>query len=421
MTIEITKLKNGLTVATDKMDHLQTATVGVWVSAGGRYESKDVLGVSHYLEHMAFKGTTNRTAVQIVEEIEEVGGYLNAYTSREQTCYYTRCLKADVGLSLDILSDILLRSTFDPEEMERERGVIIQEIGQGFDNPEDLIYDLFQEAAYPDQPLGRPILGTVDTVTAMTREALQNHMSLFYGTDAMLVIGSGAVEHDELVKMAQEAFGDLKPRRESFTPSKGVYAGGPNLIERDLEQVHVVLGMPGLSVFDEDFYAASVYSEILGGGMSSRLFQEVREKRGLCYSVYSFHSAYSDTGTFGIYAGTSPDDANELLAVISGEMERLATHVEEKELARSLAQAKSSVLMSLESAYSRAEWVAKHLPRFGRVMSPEELVKKFESVDAIQLKRFGSKLMETKKPTLAVLGPIPRLESYDHIAARFGG
>lgn len=421
MTIEITKLENGLTVATDKMDHLQTATVGVWVSAGGRYESPDVLGVSHYLEHMAFKGTTKRTAVQIVEEIEVVGGYLNAYTSREQTCYYTRCLKADVGLSMDLLSDILLRSTFLAEELERERGVIIQEIGQGFDNPEDLIYDLFQEAAYPDQPLGRPILGTVETVNAMTRQALQDHMTQFYGTDSMLVIGSGAVEHSELVKLAEDAFGNLKPRPENFKPSKGVYAGGPNLVERDLEQVHVTLGMPGLSVFDEDFYAASVYSEILGGGMSSRLFQEVREKRGLCYSVYSFHSAYTDTGTFGIYAGTSPDDANELLAVISGEMERLATHVEEKELARSLAQAKSSVLMSLESAYSRAEWVAKHLPRFGRVMSPEELVKKFESVDAVQLKRFGTKLMETKKPTLAVLGPIPRLESYDHIAARFGG
>lgn len=346
MAIEISKLDNGLTVASDAMDHVQSATVGVWVNAGGRYETPEVLGVSHFLEHMAFKGTTSRSSVEIVEEIEAVGGYLNAYTSREQTGYYTRCLRDDVALSIDLLSDILLRSTFDPQELERERGVIIQEIGQSTDNPEDLIHDLLQDAAFPDQPLGRPILGTVDTVNAMSRDALKGHMAEHYAPANMMVIASGAVEHESFVTLVQEAFGDLKAQPTSYEPAKGLYKGGVDLTDRDLEQVHVALAFPGLAAKEDDIFTAQVYSEILGGGMSSRLFQEVREKRGLCYSVYAYHAAYSDTGLFGVYAGTSAQDVEELLTVISGEMGKLATHVEERELARAMAQAKSSVLMS---------------------------------------------------------------------------
>lgn len=421
MAIEISTLENGLTIATDSMPHLETATVGVWVNAGGRYERPEVLGVSHFLEHMAFKGTTSRTAVQIVDEIESVGGYLNAYTSREQTGYYTRCLKGDVALSIDLLSDILLRSTFLTEELERERGVIVQEIGQCADNPEDLIFDLLQDQAYPDQPLGRPILGTVETVNAMTSDALRAHVKEHYGADSMMVIATGAVDHAALVSLARQAFADLKARPARVLAEEGRYQGGTTLVSRDLEQAHVALAFPGLAATDEDIFTAQVYSEILGGGMSSRLFQEVREKRGLCYSVYSFHMAWADTGLFGIYAGTSAEDVDELLTVISGEMGRMAEGVEEAEHARALAQAKASVLMSLESAYSRAEWIAKHLPRFGRVLSPEEIVKRFESVDTVRLKAFGARLMETKNPSLAVLGPTTGLETAHSLAARFGG
>lgn len=421
MAIEISKLKNGLTVATDPMGHLETAAIGVWVSAGGRYETEAVLGVSHFLEHMAFKGTTSRSALQIAEEIESVGGYLSAYTSREQTGYFVRCLKADVPLAVDLLGDILMRSTFEEDELERERGVILQEIGQCADNPEDLIYDLLQEAAFPDQPLGRPILGTNETVNGINQEMLRNHMKRFYGSDSMWVVGAGAVDHGALVALCEKAFDGLEVLSEAAKPEVGLYQGGARVEGRDFEQVHITLGFPGVAAEHEDFYAAQVYSEILGGGMSSRLFQEVREKRGLCYSVYSFHSGYTDTGLFSIYAGTSAGDANELVSVITGEMERLASKVEEKELARSLAQVKAGVLMSLESAYSRAEWIARHLPRFGRVLTPDELVKRFESVDAVQLKSFGTRLMETQAPTFAALGPVGGLDSYERIAARFGG
>lgn len=421
MAIEISKLKNGLTVATDPMGHLETAAVGVWVSAGGRYETEEVLGVSHFLEHMAFKGTTTRSALQIAEEIESVGGYLSAWTSREQTGYFVRCLKGDVPLAIDLLGDILMRSTFETEELERERGVILQEIGQCADNPEDLIYDLLQDAAFPDQPLGRPILGTNDTVNSIDQSMLRNHIKHFYGSDSMWVVGAGAVDHGALVALCEAAFDGLDLLNEPAKPQNGQYHGGARVEERDFEQVHITLGFPGVSATDEDFYVAQVYSEILGGGMSSRLFQEVREKRGLCYSVYSFHTGYNDTGLFSVYAATSASDANELVSVITGEMERLAGHVEEKELARSLAQVKAGVLMSLESAYSRAEWTARHLPRFGRVLSPDELVKRFESVDAVQLMRFGTKLMETRRPAFAALGPVAGLDSYDTIAARFGG
>lgn len=420
MAIEISKLKNGLTVVTDPMGHLETAAVGVWVSAGGRYETEEVLGVSHFLEHMAFKGTATRSALQIAEEIESVGGYLSAWTSREQTGYFVRCLKGDVPLAVDLLGDILMRSTFETEELERERGVILQEIGQCADNPEDLIYDLLQDAAFPSQPLGRPILGTHETVNSMDQTMLRSHIQRYYGSDSMWVVGAGAVDHGALVALCEKAFDGLGTLSEPAKPQTGQYQGGARVEERDFEQVHVTLGFPGVSATHEDFYVAQVYSEILGGGMSSRLFQEVREKRGLCYSVYSFHSGYNDTGLFSVYAGTSAKDANELISVITGEMERLAEGVEDKELARSLAQVKAGVLMSLESAYSRAEWAARHLPRFGRVLSPDELVKRFESVDGVQLKRFGTGLMETGRPALAALGPVARLDSYDTIAARFG-
>lgn len=421
MAIEISKLKNGLTVATDPMGHLETAAIGVWVAAGGRYETEAVLGVSHFLEHMAFKGTISRSALQIAEEIESVGGYLSAYTSREQTGYFVRCLKQDIPLAVDLLGDILMHSTFEADELERERGVILQEIGQCADNPEDLIYDLLQEAAFPNQPLGRPILGTNETVNGVDQAMLRSHMKSFYGSNSMWVVGAGAIDHGALVALCEKAFDGLAALSEAAKPELGVYHGGARIEQRDFEQAHITLGFPGVGVEHEDFYVAQVYSEILGGGMSSRLFQEVREKRGLCYSVYSFHSGYTDTGLFSIYAGTSAADANELVSVITGEMERLATKVEEKELARSLAQVKAGVLMSLESAYSRAEWIARYLPRFGRVLTPDELVKRFESVDAIQLKSFGTRLMETRAPAFAALGPVAGLDSYDTIAARFGG
>ncbi len=419
MSIKITKLESGLTVATDPMPHLETAAVGVWASVGARFETEENLGISHFLEHMAFKGTERRTSRQIVEGIESVGGYLNAYTSREQTAYYARVLKDDVPLAIDTLSDILTHSTFEPEETERERSVILQEIGQCADNPEDLIFDHLQETAYPNQPIGRPILGTIESVGAMKRDQLFAHMAEHYDASSLFLVASGAVNHEAIVDAAQSGFSDLPTTKNNVSPIPAQYEGGSQYHERSFEQAHVTLGFPGVSVLHDDLFVAQVFSEIFGGSMSSRLFQEVREKRGLCYSIYSFNAAYADDGLFGIYAGTSESSLNELIRVTIGEIEKLTTDVRDDEIARAVAQAKAGILMGLESPHARCEWIAKHLPRYGRVLTPDELVTQIESVDAGRIKRFAERIMETKKPTIAALGAISDLESYDHFAAQF--
>ncbi len=421
MKPRISQLSNGMTVATDLMPHLETAAIGVWVSVGARHEDISVHGVSHFLEHMAFKGTKERSALQIVEEIEQVGGYLNAYTSREQTAYYARILKADRTLALDILSDILLNSTFEEAEMERERGVIVQEIGQYADNPEDVIFEHFQATAFPEQAMGRPILGTIDSVRGMSSDNLRQYVNKHYGANEMWLVAAGAIDHDRLVEEAEAAFADLNPITDRYQPEKAAWGGGSHVVKKDLEQAHVMLGLPGVSVHDDDFYTAQVVSEILGGSMSSRLFQEVREKRGLCYSIYTFKSAFDDSGLFGIYAGTGGESVAELVPVIIGEIEKLSDSVDDAEIARAQAQAKAGILMGLESAHSRCEWIARHLPRYGRVKPASELVESIEAVDANAVKAFASRLMESKSPVLAGLGPIDGLESYHHFAARFAG
>lgn len=421
MSVEVTKLDSGLTIATDSMSHLESAAIGVWASVGARDEDPSVLGISHFLEHMAFKGTTSRSALEIVEQIEQVGGYLNAYTAREQTAYYARILKGDLPLAIDILADILTHSTFAESELERERGVITQEIGQCADNPEDLIFDHLQLAAYPDQPMGRPILGTLDTVNAMSREHLQAHVASFYHPGSLWLVGAGGIAHEDVVRLGEQAFADLPQAGQSPTAAPGNWVGGAKVDTRELEQAHITMGFPGVSVHDDDFYTAQVFSEILGGSMSSRLFQEVREKRGLCYSIYSFKASYADCGMFGIYAGTGGESVGELIPVIAGEIEKLTASVTDAEIGRSRAQAKAGVLMSLESPHSRCEWMAKHLPRYGRVLTADELVAKVEAVDSAAIRRYATKLMETKHPALAALGPTQQLESYDKVAARFGG
>ena len=306
------------------MPRLQTASLGVWVDVGTRYEPAEVNGVAHLLEHMAFKGTARRSARAIAEEIERVGGSLNAYTSREHTAYYARILADDVGLAADILADILRNSTFDPAELEKERHVVLQEIGQVKDTPDDLVFDLLQEASYPDQPMGRAILGPEAIVQGMPREALIDYMARHYGPKRLVFAGAGKIEHARLVDLAQRLFGDLpatEPADGRAGPLQRRHAGsssGP-----DLEQVHLCLAVEGLPYHHPDHFALQVLSTALGGGMSSRLFQEARENRGLCYSIFSFASAYADTGQLGVYAGTDPEDVPELMQVVADETRAL--------------------------------------------------------------------------------------------------
>ncbi|MBC7908258.1 MAG: insulinase family protein, partial [Rhodospirillaceae bacterium] len=351
MSIRETRLASGLRVVSDPMATVESASLGVWVDAGTRHEPPAVNGISHMLEHMAFKGTERRTARDIAEQMDAVGGHLNAYTARDHTAYYAKILKEDTGLALDIVADILQHSTMDGEELAREQDVVVQEIGQANDTPDDIIFDHFQATAFPDQPLGRPVLGTEELVRAMNRDTILSYMGEHYSAPRMVLAAAGRVDHDQLVAEAERAFARLSTAPD-MQPERARYVGGDFREERDIEQVNLVVGFDGVSYDDPDYYAASVLSTLLGGGMSSRLFQEVREKRGLVYSIYSFTSSYNDGGLFGIYAGTGEDEVTELVPVMCEEVVKVTAGVSPDELQRARAQLKASILMSLESTSS---------------------------------------------------------------------
>ncbi len=416
MTARVTALDNGLRVATQTMDSVESASLGVWVGAGTRDEEPEINGAAHLLEHMAFKGTKRRSALAIAQEIEAVGGHLNAYTSRENTAYYARVLKDDTALAVDIVSDILQHSVLDPEELSRERTVVLQEIGQAADTPDDIIFDHFQATAYPDQALGRPVLGTAEIVGGMRRERLADFMTSYYGGSRLVLAAAGKVDHDALVDQAARAFENL-PDASPSDAEPARYAGGEYREARDLEQLHLVFGFPGFGHQDPDMYAESVLSSLLGGGMSSRLFQEIREKRGLVYAIYSFTAFYRDGGMFGIYAGTGDAMAEELVPVLCEEVRKLADDVTEEEVARSRTQLKAGLLMGLESTSNRCEQLGQHMLMFGRPIPTAEVVEKVDAVDAAAVSRVAKRLLQ-QPLTLAAMGPVDHLEPYERILER---
>jgi predicted Zn-dependent peptidase len=412
-TVRITTLANGLRVVSEAMPRLQTASVGVWVDVGARYEPAEANGVAHMLEHMAFKGTATRSARAIAEEIERVGGSLNAYTSREHTAYYARILAGDVELAADLLADILQRSTFDPAELEKERHVVLQEIGQVRDTPDDLVFDLLQEASYPDQPMGRAILGPEAIVASMPREALLEYMARHYGPARLVFSGAGKVEHDRLVDLASRLFGEL-PATNGRPAEPACYHGGTRIERRpDLEQVHLCLAVEGVPYHDPDHFVLQVLSTALGGGMSSRLFQEARENRGLCYSIFSFAAAHADTGQLGVYAGTDPEDLPELMQVVADETRQLIEEPQEDELARARAQLKAGLLMGLESCSAVSEDLARQLLCFGRRVPVDEVVARIDAVDAGAVRRLGRRLLRGDGLSLAAVGPLEELPRVD--------
>ena len=419
MSVCETTLPNGLRIVTDGMEGVETTSVGVWVDAGARNEALELNGISHMLEHMAFKGTGRRTARGIAEEIEAVGGHLNAYTSREQTAYLARVVADDLPLAVDILADILQHSTFEEQELERERAVIIQEIGQTQDTPDDLIFDRLQEVAFPDQPLGRSILGTVERVSGFGRRMLQGYMDVHYRAGGMVVAASGKVDHDAFVDLVERGFGELSEGG-GTSREAGRFSGGDWHERRDLEQVHLTLGFQGLPFGDDDFHAAQILSTILGGGMSSRLFQEVREVRGLAYSVFSFSSSYLDCGLFGIYAGTGPDEVRELVPVVCDQLNEIIQGVNEEELSRARTQHKAGMKMALESSMSRCEQLGRQILIFGRPIPIPEIVEKIDAVDTAAVTRVANRIVSGAAPAMAAIGPIGHLESYPAIAGRFG-
>ena len=412
----ITQLSNGLRVVTDRIDHVETASVGMWVGAGTRREEPHVNGVAHMLEHMAFKGTKRRNARDIAEEIENVGGQLNAHTAREQTAYYAKVLKDDTELAVDLLADILLNSTFDPDELDRERMVVLQEIGQTNDTPDDVVFDIFQETAFPDQALGRPVLGTAEIVGGMNRDMLIGYMDTNYRARDMVFAVSGNIDHDAVLRMAEQRFGGI-PTEIEATAEPARYVGGDHRESRSLEQVHLLLGFQGIPTKDPEFYAGAVLASVLGGGMSSRLFQEIREVRGLVYSIYAFSSAYSDDGLFGVYAGTGEDQVGELVPVLCDEIAGIASSVTEEEVARARTQLKASLLMALESPGARCEQAAQQLLVFGRLLPVEELVAKVDAVDVDAVAKVARRVFATR-PTMSSIGPVGRLEPFERVLER---
>ena len=416
MSVEVSTLSNGLRVATDRIDTVETASLGAWVGVGTRHEPAAVNGVAHMLEHMAFKGTKRRSAYAIAEEIEAVGGHLNAYTSRENTAFYARVLAEDVPLAVDIIGDILQASTFDQEELQRERAVVLQEIGQAADTPDDIIFDHFQETAYPGQALGRPVLGTSDIVGSFQRETLRDYMANHYGAQNMVVSAAGKVDHRQFVELVEAHFEGLAAGT-SLDEEKADYHGGDYRENRDLEQVHFLLGFRAVDYHDPDYYSALLLSTLFGGGMSSRLFQEIREKRGLVYSIYSFASAYRDDGVFGIYAGTGQAEAAEMVPVICDELLKLCDGVAEEEVARAAAQLKASILMSRESSGSRCEQLAQQLLVYGRPVEAAEIVEKISAVDGAKIADLARRMISSS-PTCAAMGPIGQVTSLDHIVSR---
>ena len=418
MTTSLTTLPNGLRIVTDRIDTVDTVSLGLWVDVGTRHEAPEINGVAHFLEHMAFKGTERRSARAIAEEIEAVGGHLNAYTSRESTAYYAKVLKEDAPLALDILADILLHSTFDPAELERERTVILQEIGQANDTPDDNIFDNIQERAFPDQAMGRPVLGTPEIIGRLSREAVVAYLRDHYSASHIVLSASGNLDHDRIVALA-EAFLSALPAELPTATEPARYVGGEHREERDLEQLHLVLGFPGIPLADPDYYAAAVLSTAFGGGMSSRLFQEVRENRGLVYAIHSFAHGYRDGGLFGIYAGTGEEQAAELMPVLCDEAMRLEEGLAPGELARAKAQMKAGLLMSLESTGARCEQMATHMLVHGTPFDPTEMVGRIEAVDEAAIGRVVAR-WRGATPTLAALGPLGRLEHFDRLRARLG-
>ena len=415
--VRVTTLDNGLRVASDAMAGVETVSLGVWAAIGTRHEPAAVNGISHLLEHMAFKGTERRSARDIAVEVEAVGGQINAYTTRERTAYYAKMLADDLPLALDVLADILQHSTYHPEELARERQVILQEIGQAEDTPDDIVFDHFQAVAFPDQALGRPVLGEAGIVERLTRDEVAGYLRRNYGPRHLVLAAAGRLEHDRLVELAQKLFGAL-PAGMPPAPEPARFAAGDRRIERDLEQLHLVLGFPGVGYLDPDYYAQTVLSTIYGGGMSSRLFQEIREKRGLVYSIYSFAAPYADGGLFAIYAGTGEKEVGELLPLVADELTRLPETLDPAELARAKAQLRADILMARESTSARAEQLAHQLLAYGRPLDPAEIVARVDAVDAPAVGMLARRLAGGPL-AFAALGPVARLPAPPALAGLF--
>lgn len=414
MKYQITTLKNGLKIITNTRPETETVSLGIWVKTGSAYETADANGVSHFVEHMVFKGTQKRNSLQISQDIENVGGRTNAYTSREFTAFYAKMLKTDLELAIDVLADFIVAPSFDKDEMEKEKEVVIQEIKQSIDTPDDAIFDSFEADAFKNLPVGRTILGPEKTVRSFTPDILRSYMQTHYGTDNMIISAVGNLNHEVFVRMVEERLGKYN-RLSSFKIEPQTYSGGFSFEERKIEQTHLLLGFQGFEYQNPMYYSSSVFSAIFGGGTASRLYQEIREKRGLVYTVYSFNNSYTSGGVFGIYGGTTADELNELLPVVSDEIKKIVQEkVSDEELQRAKTQLKAGMLMSLESSSSTAEILARQNLIHGRVIETNEIIERIESITKDDIQKTAQTIFKTT-PTYTLLGSLKKHPLYDEL------
>lgn len=397
-------LSNGIRVYADPMPSLESVALGVWAQAGSVDEHPDEHGLAHLLEHMAFKGTTTRSARQIAEEVEAVGGYLNAATSHQRTGYYLRLLKEDLNLGLEILGDILLNPLFEETEFLKEKEVVIQEIGEAADQPDDVMFETLQSLSWGEHPLARPILGTRETVRNHTTQSLRGFMNRGYQPSSMIIAAAGKLDPDAFIKEVDIIFGSLQGKGETNHRTRPTFCGGLHHDNKKIEQTHFSIAFPGVSSRDEDFYAARVFADVLGGGMSSRLFQTIREELGLAYSVYAFSDSYDDCGLVGAYAGAEAKEIPQIAAAIKKEMENLAHAPNDEEVSRTRAMLRASLLMGLESPATRIESAAGQLFRDGKILTPEEVAIRLEAVTVSDIKRCADRAL-AGPVALSMVGP----------------
>ena len=403
--VSSTTLDNGLRVVTERMEHLRSVSVGIWVDVGSRDEEPEQAGFSHLLEHMIFKGTERRTALSIAKEIDSIGGMSNAFTSRERTCFHAKVLDYHLEEIVDLLTDIFLNSLFSPQELKREQEVVLQEIKMVDDTPDDHVHQLLPQLLWPEDPMGRPIQGTVESVTGATPDSLRGYIKDSYAPGRIIISAAGSLDHQHLVKLVEPLFGSLNgdtgPGR---TPAAKPIAG--DLIkEKELEQVHLCLGLEGVSALSPDRFPCALLNVLLGGSMSSRLFQEVREKRGLAYSVYSYLASYSDAGMLGLYLGVEPARTREALEVVLEVMEELGQGTLEEELAKAKEHLKGSIFLAAESTDSRMSRLAKNEFNFGRYIPYEEVAAKIQATTPEMVSALAAKILDRRKLALVALGP----------------
>lgn len=409
--IKQTVLDNGFTVITERMDHVRSASVGIWVRSGSRHEAAPLNGISHFIEHTLFKGTRNRTSREIAVESDAIGGHVDAFTSREVASYYVKVLDEHLPRAFDLLADLITAPLFAQEELDRERNVVTEEIKMVEDTPDDLVHEVFVANFWPDHPLGRSILGTVDTLATFNQEKVADYFSAVYAPRNLVVAGAGNIEHEQFVEMVSRHLGGVKDRPVNLSAAAPSHATRRIVLDKDLEQAHLVLGTRCPSMTSEDRYSVHVLNVILGGGMSSRLFQTIREDRGLAYAVYSGVNAYTDAGYLSVYAATSPEQVNDVIRLSVAEFDKIKDEaVTDAELQRAKDQLKVSIMLSLESTSARMSNLARQEIFFGRQSTLDEILEKINRVTSDDVQRMADEIFGSRELAITAVGQLGSLD-----------